>query len=90
MKKVMAYETGDGKTFTDKGDALNHEFFLEIRAIVQSGIAPAVLRDSTSVVNTICQTIRGRCDEMATVLSTHRQRIRRAQTSSVDKEVVLV
>jgi len=36
MKKVIAYETTDGKTFTNELDALSHERLIEVRNFVTS------------------------------------------------------
>jgi hypothetical protein len=38
MKKVSAFQTSDGKTFTDEIEALRNEQRIELRGIVQSTI----------------------------------------------------
>jgi hypothetical protein len=37
MKNVSAFETSDGKIYTDKVAALKNEFGLEIRGLIQTG-----------------------------------------------------
>lgn len=36
MKQVKSYETKDGKLFTDRTQAENHELFINIRGFLQS------------------------------------------------------
>jgi hypothetical protein len=36
MKEVKAYQTSDGRTFTDKLQAIRNEFNLELRGLLQS------------------------------------------------------
>ena len=38
ITQVKSFQTSDGKVFTDRGDAVKHDFKLEFRGLIQSKI----------------------------------------------------
>ncbi len=71
MQIVKSYKTSDGKIFEEKGEAENHEFFLNMRGILQSATTPG----TTPTINDMVAGLVKNQEKLSALLSKRKREI---------------
>lgn len=73
MKQVPSYQTNDGRLFTDKGEALTHEFTLEMKGFIQ--VKNHLNRTNAITVGDVATTLTANFPEVYKMMKYHNQRL---------------